>query len=72
MIMSVVALLAEHPDPDEETIRTWLGGNLCRCTGYNPIVAAVREAALRLPAPYPPPRAAEEFINIPSPASGGG
>ena len=47
MIMSVVALLMEDPDPDEETIRTWLGGNLCRCTGYNPIVAAVREAARR-------------------------
>jgi aerobic-type carbon monoxide dehydrogenase small subunit (CoxS/CutS family) len=47
LILSVVALLAEHPDPDEETIRAWLGGNLCRCTGYNPIVAAVREAALR-------------------------
>jgi carbon-monoxide dehydrogenase small subunit len=49
MIMSVVALLAEHPDPDDPTIRAWLDGNLCRCTGYNPIVAAVREAALRRP-----------------------
>ena len=50
MIMSVVALLAEHPDPAEETIRAWLGSNLCRCTGYNPIIAAVREAARRAPA----------------------
>ncbi len=47
MILSVVALLAEHPDPDEPTIRAWLGGNLCRCTGYGPIVAAVREAVSR-------------------------
>jgi aerobic-type carbon monoxide dehydrogenase small subunit (CoxS/CutS family) len=45
MIMSVVGVLAEHPDPDEATIRGWLAGNLCRCTGYAPIVAAVREAA---------------------------
>jgi aerobic-type carbon monoxide dehydrogenase small subunit (CoxS/CutS family) len=45
MVLSAVALLAEHPDPDEQTIRAWLGGNLCRCTGYGPIVAAVREAA---------------------------
>jgi aerobic-type carbon monoxide dehydrogenase small subunit (CoxS/CutS family) len=45
MILSAVALLAEHPDPDEATIRAWLAGNLCRCTGYAPIVAAVREAA---------------------------
>ena len=47
MILSVVALLAEEPDPDDETIRRWLGGNLCRCTGYGPIIDAVREATLR-------------------------
>jgi aerobic carbon-monoxide dehydrogenase small subunit len=49
MILSVVALLREEPNPDEQTIRRWLGGNLCRCTGYGPIVAAVRQA-LREPA----------------------
>jgi carbon-monoxide dehydrogenase small subunit len=49
MILSIVALLGEDPNPDEPTIRRWLGGNLCRCTGYDPIVAAVREA-LREPA----------------------
>jgi aerobic-type carbon monoxide dehydrogenase small subunit (CoxS/CutS family) len=54
MILSAVALLAEHPDPDDSTIRAWLGGNLCRCTGYNPIVAAVRAAARRLPLPTLP------------------
>jgi carbon-monoxide dehydrogenase small subunit len=47
MIVSIIALLAEHPDPDELTIRAWLGGNLCRCTGYGSIVAAVREAVAR-------------------------
>ena len=48
MILAVVALLREHPDPDDDTIRAWLAGNLCRCTGYGPIVAAVRKAALQL------------------------
>jgi carbon-monoxide dehydrogenase small subunit len=49
MILSIVALLDEEPDPDERTIRRWLAGNLCRCTGYGPIVAAVRAAAMREP-----------------------
>ena len=44
MILSIVALLRAHPAPDEETIRDWLGGNVCRCTGYGPIVEAVRRA----------------------------
>lgn len=47
MVLSIVALLDQEPNPDEQTIRAWLAGNLCRCTGYGPIVAAVREAALR-------------------------
>jgi carbon-monoxide dehydrogenase small subunit len=45
MILSVVALLNDTPYPDEPTIDRWLCGNLCRCTGYKPIAAAVREAA---------------------------
>ena len=45
MILSVTALLARDPDPDEATIRQWLAGNICRCTGYNAIVDAVRRAA---------------------------
>jgi carbon-monoxide dehydrogenase small subunit len=44
MILSIVALLAREPDPDDETIRDWLGGNLCRCTGYRQIVDAIRHA----------------------------
>lgn len=54
MIMSVVALLAEHADPDDATIRDWLAANLCRCTGYRQIVAAIRHAVLAscaVPAP---------------------
>lgn len=45
MILSTVALLARNPEPDEPTIRAWLGGNLCRCTGYARIIAAVQAAA---------------------------
>lgn len=48
MILSVTALLAAHPRPDRETIRDWLGGNICRCTGYRTIVDAVEDAAARL------------------------
>jgi carbon-monoxide dehydrogenase small subunit len=45
MIMATVSLLEEHPDPSEDEIRAALEGNLCRCTGYQNIVAAVRQAA---------------------------
>ena len=48
MIVSVTALLAAHPDPDEETLDDWLGANICRCTGYVSIVRAVRDAARRM------------------------
>ena len=45
MIMASVDLLAENPDPTDDEIRHGLEGNLCRCTGYQNIVAAVRTAA---------------------------
>lgn len=48
LIMTVVDLLAEHPDPDEHQIRHGIDGNLCRCTGYQNIVAAVLAAAAAL------------------------
>ena len=48
MIMSAKHLLAKNPDPTEEEIRRGISGNLCRCTGYNKIVEAVRFAAVRL------------------------
>ncbi len=44
-LMSVEELLRDDPDPSEETIRNRLSGNLCRCTGYQNIVEAVRYAA---------------------------
>ena len=45
MILSVKALLARHPDPDVPLIRQWLNANICRCTGYQMIIDAVRVAA---------------------------
>ena len=45
MIVSAVALLRENPDPTEDDVRKALAGNLCRCTGYQQIVDAVRDAA---------------------------
>jgi len=55
VLMTLVPFLREHPDPDERQIREALSGNLCRCTGYQNIVAAVR-LACGAPAP-PSPRA---------------
>jgi carbon-monoxide dehydrogenase small subunit len=48
MIMSVHALLRRDPDPDDATIRHWLEAHVCRCTGYNAILDAVRLAARRM------------------------
>ena len=47
MILSSLALLSEHPDPDDETVRHGIEGNICRCTGYNSIVKSVQSAAER-------------------------
>ena len=44
-LMSVVAFLRDVPDPSDEEIRRGLAGNLCRCTGYQNIVLAVRRAS---------------------------
>ncbi len=44
-VMSVTAFLRECPSPTDEQIREALSGNLCRCTGYQGIVRAVRRAA---------------------------
>ncbi len=48
MLMSATALLASDPDPDDDGIRAALSGNLCRCTGYTGIVAAVKAAAAEM------------------------
>ena len=45
MLVSAHALLRRNPDPSEEEIRLALAGNLCRCTGYQKIAAAVMQAA---------------------------
>ena len=47
-IVAAKALLDRDPNPDETTIRYWLAGNLCRCTGYDKIVRAVHDAAQEL------------------------
>jgi carbon-monoxide dehydrogenase small subunit len=50
MIMTVCDLLKRNPDPSEEEVRHGIEGTLCRCTGYQNIVAAVREAATQMKA----------------------
>jgi carbon-monoxide dehydrogenase small subunit len=45
MVLTAVVLLEEVADPDEDQIREALSGNLCRCTGYESIVAGIRRAA---------------------------
>jgi aerobic-type carbon monoxide dehydrogenase small subunit (CoxS/CutS family) len=48
ILMTMKAFLEETPQPDDAQIREALSGNLCRCTGYQPIVEAVQMAAKRL------------------------
>ena len=48
MVMSAVDLLQKNKNPSEKEIRNWLVGNICRCTGYQNIVAAVKKAASEL------------------------
>ena len=50
MIITVVDLLNNNPTPTEEEIRLGLEGNICRCTGYQNIVEAVKHAAAAMPA----------------------
>jgi aerobic carbon-monoxide dehydrogenase small subunit len=44
-IMAATALLAENPKPNKEEIKSWMMGNLCRCTGYYKIIDSIEEAA---------------------------
>ena len=48
MVMSAVDLLQTKKNPSETEIREWLEGNICRCTGYQNIVAAVKEASTKM------------------------
>ena len=45
MVMSAIDLVIKNPNPDETTIREQLEGNICRCTGYAPIVQAILEVS---------------------------
>ena len=51
LIVAAKALLDRNQDPDEQTIRYWLAGNLCRCTGYDKIIRAVQDAAREMAQP---------------------
>jgi carbon-monoxide dehydrogenase small subunit len=56
MLMTATALLAENPSPTRDEVVAGIGGNLCRCTGYVPIIDAVLAAAAASsasPAPEP-------------------
>ncbi len=44
-LMSAKALLDKNPSPNEQQVRHWLAGNLCRCTGYDKLVRSVMKAA---------------------------
>ena len=48
MVMSAIDLLQKNKKPNDQEIREWLEGNICRCTGYQNIVAAVKEAASKM------------------------
>ena len=48
MVMSAVDLLQKNKNPSEQEIRDWLEGNICRCTGYQGIVAAVKDVASKM------------------------
>lgn len=45
MILAAHSLLTQHPHPSTEEIKRGISGNICRCTGYDAIIAAVRQAA---------------------------
>ncbi|MGH2454477.1 MAG: (2Fe-2S)-binding protein [bacterium] len=58
MMMSALQVIERHPEPTDPQIRHGLEGNLCRCTGYQQIVTAVRAAARKMASAAPPaPRA---------------
>lgn len=50
-VMSAIDLVQRNAAPSDAEIRAWLAGNLCRCTGYHGIVAAIRAAAAEMRAP---------------------
>jgi carbon-monoxide dehydrogenase small subunit len=72
MIMQSIDLLGDNPDPSELEVRHGLEGNLCRCTGYQNIVRAVRDAATKMkPASGAPDTAASAQESVASGANQG-
>jgi carbon-monoxide dehydrogenase small subunit len=67
MIMAAVDLLREQPDPSDQQVREGLEGNLCRCTGYQNIVAAVQQAAAQLRESGEQPAPAAEPVGVSGP-----
>ena len=63
MIMTAADLLARNSDPSDEEIRDAIEGNICRCTGYHNIVAAIREAASTMRAGATAPAGASTAVN---------
>lgn len=53
MLTTLIELLRDNPDPSEDEIRVAISGNLCRCTGYQSIVAATLDAARRIRMGHP-------------------
>jgi carbon-monoxide dehydrogenase small subunit len=48
ILLTAEALLKSNPDPTEDQIREGISGNLCRCTGYQNVIAAIRAAAVKM------------------------
>jgi carbon-monoxide dehydrogenase small subunit len=71
MIMSAIDLLSSNPDPTDEQIRHGIEGNMCRCTGYQNIVAAVRAAADTMRAAEAAPMATPRPASRPAPVGAG-
>ncbi len=66
MIMVAADLLAHNPDPSDDEIRHAIEGNICRCTGYHNIVAAIREAAATMSAAATAPTTATTAAATPA------
>ena len=62
MIMAAADLLARHASPTDDEIRHAIEGNICRCTGYHNIVAAIREAASTMAAGAMAPTTADAGV----------
>lgn len=71
MILISADLLRRNPDPTEEQIRHHIKGNICRCTGYNGIVRAIRKAAKLMAAGQEPLTALGDTLAVAA-AQGGG